>query len=71
MAPEVLEGSVNLCDCRMALTQVDVYALGLVFWEVGTRCHDLYQGILSFCVLYLVFDLQWSHWKLEIFPYRH
>jgi len=44
MAPEVLEGSVNLYDCLMALTQVDVYALGLVFWEVGTRCHDLYQG---------------------------
>jgi len=45
MAPEVLEGSVNLCDCRMALTHVDVYALGLVFWEIGTRCHDLYQGL--------------------------
>jgi len=44
MAPEVLEGSVNLYDCLMALTQVDVYALGLVFWEIGTRCHDLYQG---------------------------
>jgi len=45
MAPEVLEGSVNLYDCLMALTQVDVYALGLVFWEIGTRCHDLYQGM--------------------------
>lgn len=45
MAPEVLEGSVNLYDCLMALTQVDVYALGLVFWEIGTRCHDLYQGL--------------------------
>jgi bone morphogenetic protein receptor type-2 len=45
MAPEVLEGSVNLYDCRMALTQVDVYALGLVFWEIGTRCHELYQGL--------------------------
>ena len=44
MAPEVLEGSVNLYDCLMALTQVDMYALGLVFWEIGTRCHDLYQG---------------------------
>jgi len=44
MAPEVLEGSVNLYDCLMALMQVDVYALGLVFWEIGTRCHDLYQG---------------------------
>lgn len=47
MAPEVLEGSVNLYDCLMALTQVDIYALGLVFWEIGTRCHDLYQGAQS------------------------
>ena len=51
MAPEVLEGSVNLYDSLMALTQVDVYALGLVFWEIGSRCHDLYQGNYLFCKL--------------------
>uniref|UniRef100_A0A1B0C8G5 receptor protein serine/threonine kinase n=1 Tax=Lutzomyia longipalpis TaxID=7200 RepID=A0A1B0C8G5_LUTLO len=42
MAPEVLEGAVNLRDCESALKQIDVYALGLVLWELGTRCHDLY-----------------------------
>ncbi|XP_060516578.1 activin receptor type-2A isoform X2 [Cylas formicarius] len=40
MAPEVLEGAVNLCDCGSALKQIDVYALGLVLWELGTRCVD-------------------------------
>ena len=40
MAPEVLEGAVNLRDCETALKQIDVYALGLVLWELCTRCHD-------------------------------
>uniref|UniRef100_A0A1B0DH78 Serine/threonine-protein kinase receptor n=1 Tax=Phlebotomus papatasi TaxID=29031 RepID=A0A1B0DH78_PHLPP len=42
MAPEVLEGAVNLRDCESALKQIDVYALGLVLWELSTRCQDLY-----------------------------
>ncbi|RZC38175.1 bone morphogenetic protein receptor type-2, partial [Asbolus verrucosus] len=41
MAPEVLEGAVNLRDCESALKQIDVYALGLVLWELGTRCSDM------------------------------
>lgn len=41
MAPEVLEGAVNLRDCESALKQIDVYALGLVLWELGTRCLDM------------------------------
>lgn len=45
MAPEVLEGAVNLRDCESALKQVDMYALGLVLWEVAARCSDLYQGM--------------------------
>lgn len=45
MAPEVLEGAVNLRDCEAALKQVDIYALGLVLWECAARCHDLYQGL--------------------------
>lgn len=44
MAPEVLEGAVNLRDCETSLKQIDIYALGLVLWEIGYRCHDLYQG---------------------------
>lgn len=45
MAPEVLEGAVNLRDCESSLKQIDVYALGLVLWEVASRCSDLYQGL--------------------------
>ena len=47
MAPEVLEGAVNLRDCEASLKQIDVYSLGLVFWEVSSRCTDLYQGQCS------------------------
>ena len=45
MAPEILEGAVNLRDCESFLKQTDVYALGLIMWEIATRCSDLYQGI--------------------------
>lgn len=41
MPPEVLEGAVNLRDCECALKQIDVYALGLVLWELGVRCTDM------------------------------
>ncbi|XP_073708193.1 bone morphogenetic protein receptor type-2a [Garra rufa] len=44
MAPEVLEGAVNLKDCQTALKQVDVYALGLLYWETFMRCADLFPG---------------------------
>ncbi|XP_032598093.1 bone morphogenetic protein receptor type-2 [Drosophila grimshawi] len=42
MAPELLEGAVNLRDCETSLKQMDVYALGLVLWEVATRCSEFY-----------------------------
>lgn len=41
MAPEVLEGAVNLRDCESALKQIDIYGLGLVLWELGSRCSDM------------------------------
>ncbi|XP_051985769.1 bone morphogenetic protein receptor type-2-like isoform X2 [Xyrauchen texanus] len=44
MAPEVLEGAVNLRDCESALKQVDIYALGLLYWETFMRCADLFPG---------------------------
>ncbi|XP_046712671.1 bone morphogenetic protein receptor type-2a isoform X2 [Silurus meridionalis] len=44
MAPEVLERAVNLRDCEAALKQVDVYALGLLYWECFMRCADLFPG---------------------------
>ncbi|KAM9710660.1 uncharacterized protein ACNS7B_024515 [Menidia menidia] len=42
MAPEVLGGALNLRDCAAALKQVDVYALGLLYWESFRRCSDLF-----------------------------
>ena len=44
MAPEILDGAVNLSDCAAALKQIDVYSLGLLVWEIGTQCRDLFQG---------------------------
>lgn len=44
MAPEVFDGAVNLRDCEASLKQIDVYSLGLVIWEIASRCVDLYQG---------------------------
>ncbi|KAJ8256055.1 hypothetical protein COCON_G00199190 [Conger conger] len=44
MAPEVLEGAVNLRDCESALKQVDMYAVGLIYWEIFMRCSDLFPG---------------------------
>ena len=43
MAPEVLEGAVNLRDCETSLKQIDVYALGLVLWEMAIRVTDFYS----------------------------
>lgn len=45
LAPELLDGAINLNHAESALKQADIYALGLIFWEVASRCADLYQGI--------------------------
>jgi bone morphogenetic protein receptor type-2 len=42
MAPEILEGAVNLRDCETSLKQIDVYSEGLVLWELAMRCFDFY-----------------------------
>ncbi|XP_063808193.1 anti-Muellerian hormone type-2 receptor isoform X2 [Pseudophryne corroboree] len=42
MSPEMLDGSLNLKSWELALTQVDVYSLGLLLWEIFSRCNDLY-----------------------------
>ncbi|KFD68097.1 hypothetical protein M514_03434 [Trichuris suis] len=42
MAPELLEGAANLRDPETTLKQLDVYALGLVLWEIVSRCEDMY-----------------------------
>ena len=40
------EGFHRACQEESALKQMDIYALGLVFWELSRRCHDLYQGVV-------------------------
>lgn len=42
MAPEILEGAVNLRDCETSLKQIDMYSVGLVLWELCMRCQDFY-----------------------------
>ena len=43
LAPEVLDHALNQQHGEVSLKQVDVYAMGLVFWELSRRCRDLYQ----------------------------
>lgn len=47
MAPELLDGAANLRQSEASLKQIDVYSLGLVLWELATRCEDLYHGIIQ------------------------
>lgn len=44
LAPEMLDGAVNLRDCETALKQVDIYALGLILWELFSRCNEFYAS---------------------------
>ena len=50
MSPEVLEGSVNLRSNKWMI-QGDVYALGLLLWEIWTCCSTLYTGSCSLSAL--------------------
>jgi serine/threonine protein kinase len=43
MAPEVLEETINI-QCFEAFRRADVYAVGLVLWELGRRCKDGVTG---------------------------
>ncbi|CAG2222821.1 BMPR2 [Mytilus edulis] len=45
MAPELLDGAANLRESETSLKQIDIYALGLVIWEIATRCTCLYNGV--------------------------
>lgn len=54
IAPEILEDFVNL-DNGMFLMQADVYALGLLLWEIWMRCSDLFEGINRCMTCFLVF----------------
>jgi len=37
MAPEVLDDSINMKHFE-SFKRADIYALGLVFWEIARRC---------------------------------
>ncbi|XP_029358727.1 anti-Muellerian hormone type-2 receptor [Echeneis naucrates] len=43
LSPEFLEGSVDPGSSR-CLLQGDIYALGLLLWEIWMRCTDLFEG---------------------------
>lgn len=48
MAPEVLDDSINMKHFE-SFKRADIYAMGLVFWEIASRCsmggEDQRQGI--------------------------
>ncbi|XP_059612862.1 bone morphogenetic protein receptor type-2 [Phlebotomus argentipes] len=75
MAPEVLEGAVNLRDCESALKQIDVYALGLVLWELSTRCQDFYpegQGTADYRAPYEAeVGKNPTYEQMQVFVSRH
>lgn len=37
MAPEVLDDSINMKHFE-SFKRADIYAIGLVFWEIASRC---------------------------------
>ena len=43
LAPEVLDRALDMHQGELSLKQIDVYAMGLIFWEISRRCRDLYQ----------------------------
>ncbi|XP_066566487.1 anti-Muellerian hormone type-2 receptor [Amia ocellicauda] len=43
LPPEILDGNLNFCNTS-SLKQADVYALGLLLWEISMRCRDLSSG---------------------------
>ena len=61
LAPEVLNQAVATTSginndenqhFNLSFRQVDVYAMGLVFWELSRRCRDLYQVVLHTATFY-------------------
>lgn len=44
LAPEALEGALDLSGAGAALCAVDVYALALVLWEMLWRTGPAYRG---------------------------
>lgn len=45
LAPEILANNNEMNPTESLLKQADIYSLGLIIWEIATRCSELYQGI--------------------------
>lgn len=48
MAPEVLEGAINFT--RDSFLRIDMYACGLVLWELASRC--TVQNVRKIYIIY-------------------
>ncbi|XP_052743146.1 probable serine/threonine-protein kinase DDB_G0271402 [Bicyclus anynana] len=52
LSPEALEGALDLSGARAALCAVDVFALGLVLWEMLWRCEGAHARVPSYAPPY-------------------
>uniref|UniRef100_A0A915KWG9 receptor protein serine/threonine kinase n=1 Tax=Romanomermis culicivorax TaxID=13658 RepID=A0A915KWG9_ROMCU len=53
MAPEILSGTLNYRHPGSALKQADVYSLGLILWEIVSRCTFPDYDVLEYSQPYL------------------
>ncbi|MEQ2205513.1 Activin receptor type-2A, partial [Xenoophorus captivus] len=58
MAPEVLEGAINFQ--RDSFLRIDMYAFGLVLWELASRCTAADDNEKP--------EISWMHRKLVVNP---
>jgi len=64
MAPEVLEGAINFS--RDAFLRIDMYACGLVLWEIVSRCREVGEATSASTSYKLPFEAEASqHPTLE------
>ena len=56
LAPEILDHAIGIQQGDLSYKQIDVYAMGLIFWEISRRCRDLYQVLSLYFWIYRVFN---------------
>ena len=59
LAPEILDHAIGIQQGELSYKQIDVYAMGLIFWEISRRCRDLYQVLSIYYWIYRV--LKWDY----------
>lgn len=72
MAPEVLDETINMRHFD-SFKCADIYALGMVYWEIARRCNSGGQTLSIWthdlcCFLYLFFTTERSSRDLNIVP---